>query len=383
MAGQTVEAPDWTNGTNLASEQLGAKVLFATDEWFAAAKNAIQEAEPVWKEGLFTKEGKWMDGWESRRRRNPGHDWCIIKLGIPGRILGIVVDTCYFTGNFVPRVSVQAALDPDESVLPHYESFRGQEASKEQRDTIKKLESNQWQTIVNMTNLGPGTPDTRLTYLKVDTPPGQRFSHVRINTFPDGGIARIKVFGETLPPPPEALLRLKNIDLLGLENGGKSVAWSCLHYGHPNNLIRPGRGVNMGDGWETARHLDRPPKLQINKQGYVDFNGTEWCILKLGVPGQVDHVIVDTCHFKGNYPESFLLESCFLPGTAEQGLSRVQWETLVPRSRLTADNIHTFEVKRQQVTHVRLTIYPDGGVSRLRIIGNPLVSPGTTNAARL
>ncbi|XP_042888576.1 allantoicase-like [Penaeus japonicus] len=374
-SGAGEKKPKFAELNNLISEKLGGRILFATDDWFAVAENLIKESDPEWREGEFTECGKWMDGWETRRKRIPGHDWCIIKLGVPGIIEGIDADTSFFTGNFVPRVSLQgAALSPeDEAKIPPRKSEIGTQACEGVLEQVSQLRSQDWPIIVPLTEARPGYVDTCHTYIEAVVK--SRWTHVRLNIFPDGGIARLKVFGRATPDwalvPKEKL-----IDLAAVENGGVCLEYSDAHYGHPRNLISPGRGVTMADGWETARRLDRPAVLQADSRGVLQVPGFEWAVLRLGHPGVVTQVEVDTHHFKGNFPDSCRIDGCLLQGSedsaASLGTDEGLWRTVLQPQKLKAHARHFFSSEVQNVgpiSHVRIVMSPDGGISRVRIIG--------------
>ena len=326
---------DFTDLIDLASERLGGAVLFANDDFFAPKENLLKTSAPIFIEGKYTGLGKWMDGWESRRRRTPGFDWCIIRLGLPGIIRGVVVDTSHFKGNYPEQCSLEAcAVDG----LP----------------PVEELVSGpvQWTKILPQSNLNgdsinpfPVNNDTRWT-------------HLRFKIYPDGGVARLRVYGDVTPN----WNRLKEIggeiDLAAVENGGLVLSCSDMFFGHRHNLIMPGRAANMGDGWETKRR--RGP-------------GHDWTIIKLGTPGQLQRVVVDTSRFKGNFPESCSLEGC---NAAEATIETLQdpefaWKPILARTKLQADTRHIFDQLTDVglVSHVRFNIFPDGGVSRLRVFG--------------
>ncbi|MDE2490747.1 MAG: allantoicase [Elusimicrobia bacterium] len=315
---------DFTQLIDLAAARTGGRVLSASDEFFAPKSNLLKAAKAVWKEGLYTSRGKWMDGWETRRRRTPGHDWAVIKLGLRGRILGVNVDTSYFTGNFPSHASLEAR-DGDGA----------------------------WVELLPRTEL-KGGGDNRFE-IKGARP----FTHVRLNIFPDGGVARLRVFGDVVADW-EKRSKKALVDLAAVENGGLPLSCSDMYFSHPQNLIMPGRGKDMGDGWETKRR--RGP-------------GHDWVILRLGAAGTLSRVEVDTAHFKGNYPDSCLLEGVHRAGgaTAEELAGEfAAWATILPQTKLKADFRHVFTkevAEHGPFTHVRLSIFPDGGVSRLRLWG--------------
>ena len=325
---------DFTELVDLASERVGGAVLFANDDFFAEKENLLKPSAPIFIEGKYTDRGKWMDGWESRRRRTPGFDWCIIRLGLPGRIRGVVVDTSFFRGNYPEQCSLEACTvegQPDAEQLIH--------------------ESTKWMEILKQSQL-QGDSLNPFTIERAE-----RFTHLRFKIYPDGGVARLRVYGEVLPNWERLAQRGGEIDLAAVENGGLVLACSDMFFGHRHNLIMPGRALDMSDGWETKRR--RGP-------------GYDWSIIKLGARGAVKRVEVDTAHFKGNFPESCSIEACDAGELKIEELSNSSWQEILPRTRLQAHTRHFFddEIKRiGPVTHVRFNIYPDGGVSRLRIFG--------------
>jgi allantoicase len=326
--------PNFTELIDLAAERLGGTVLHANDEFFAPKENLLKAAKPIFLEDKYTDRGKWMDGWETRRRRTPGHDWCLIRLGLPGVLRGFLVDTSFFRGNYPEQCSVEACVAAPDA-------------------TVERLESpaTQWVEVLPQSVLRGDTHNL----MAVDHP--YRATHLRFHIYPDGGVARLRVFGE-VAPDWQKLRAAGEIDLVAVENGGLAIASSDMFFGSRNNLILPGRGVNMGDGWETKRR--RGP-------------GFDWCILRLGAAGIIRRIEVDTAHFKGNYPESCQLEACNAMGRREEGLQdSLGWAELLPRTKLQPDHQHSFESEVRKigaVTHVRLNIFPDGGVSRLRLFG--------------
>ena len=296
-------------------------MLAASDEFFAEKENLIKAADPVSIAGRYTERGKWMDGWETRRRRLPGHDWALVRLGIPGVIHGVVVDTRFFTGNYPEQMSLEACtVSPDTGTE----------------------ELTDWIEIIPQSSL---RGDTLHSF---EVSHGQRFTHVRLNIFPDGGVARLRVHGEARPDWRHFG---EEINLAGVECGARVVDSTDRHYGHPENLIMPGPGRSMADGWETRRR--RGP-------------GHDWVTFRLAVEGIVDRVEVDTAHFKGNYPDACSLEVSL---TGEEG----SWTEVLGRCKLQAHTHHTFEQElalAAAARFARFLIYPDGGVSRLRLFGH-------------
>jgi allantoicase len=327
---------EFTRLPDLASAPLGGRVLDANDEFFAPKENLLKATNPVWVEGKYTDRGKWMDGWETRRRRTPGYDWCVIRLGLAGTIRGVVVDTAYFKGNYPEQFSLEAC---DLGVAPF----------KEEAKRLKAA-GTRWVELVPQTGL-KGDSQNRVAIEH----PG-RFTHVRLKIYPDGGVARLRVHGEVMPAKSRPAGEL---NLVAIENGGRIVSSSDEFFGAPLNLLMLGRAKNMGEGWETRRR--RGP-------------GNDWVIVKLGVPGVIRRVEVDTSHFKGNYPESCSLEACYIEQSVGDGafFAVADWKLVLPRTTLKADRIHVFReqlVGSGPATQIRFNIYPDGGVARLRIYG--------------
>ncbi len=321
----------FTDLIDLASERLGGAVLIANDEFFAAKEAMLKPGAAEWRADVYTERGKWMDGWETRRRRTPGHDWAIIRLGAAGRIRGVVIDTTWFTGNYPESASIDAT---SVEGTPSAEWLVGSEV--------------RWEALLDKTALEGNAANE----LKVDNE--QRFTHLRLNIFPDGGVARFRAFGEVLPS--ESLLTGREIDLAAMEIGGYVVACSDMHYGHRQNLILPGRSTHMGDGWETKRR--RGP-------------GNDWSIVRLARRGLISRVELDTDHFKGNAPGSCMIEGCDIVDIgAKFDPDKASWLPIVSESPVQPHSRHHFDVASpESVTHVRLNIYPDGGVARLRLFG--------------
>jgi allantoicase len=325
---------DFTELVDIASEKLGGAVLFANDEFFAPKENLLKASAPIFIEGKYTDLGKWMDGWESRRRRTPGFDWCIVRLGLPGIIRGIVVDTSFFRGNYPEKCSLEACALPG---LPTTDELTS--------------EAVQWTEILPTVSL---IGDSQNAFaIESD----ERFTHLRFKIYPDGGVARLRIYGEPLPDW-ERLKRIGgDIDLAAVENGGLVLSCSDMFFGHRHNLIMPGRAVNMSDGWETKRR--RGP-------------GHDWVTIKLGKPGHINRLEIDTSYFKGNFPESCSLEGCMTTGHVLP--VSLPWKSVLPRTKLQAHTRHLFEAEvldAGTVSHLRLNIFPDGGVSRLRVYGTP------------
>jgi allantoicase len=327
---------DFTDLIDVAGERLGGVVLAANDEFFAPKEDLVKASAPEWREGVYTDRGKWMDGWETRRRRTPGHDWCLIRLGIPARIHGVVVDTSFFRGNFPESCSVEACELPDADT-DHHE--------------LAETPGAPWVEIVPRSPLAGDTKD-----LFPVSFPG-RVTHLRFNIFPDGGVARLRVHGDPMPDPGIFTAGLE-VDLAAMQHGGFVMACSDMFFGERQNLILPGRALNMGDGWETRRR--RGP-------------GHDWTIVRLAARGTLTRVEIDTDWYKGNAPGSCMLEWCDAPGATAEVLTgkKTRWTTLIPETPLEPDGRHEFEPEGVPgpATHVRLNIYPDGGIARLRVFG--------------
>ena len=318
---------------DLAQPRLGGEVVYATDDFFADKARLIDPAEPVFIPGKYDDNGKWMDGWESRRKRAPGHDWAIIKLGAPGEIAGFEIDTRNFTGNYPPQASIEACVS-DERIPPNGTS---------------------WASLIPVIDLHG---DSRRP---VETSARGVWTHVRLSIFPDGGVARLRVYGR-IHKDWSKVAADAELDLLAMENGARGLIANDEHFGRVENLTAPGRGKDMGDGWETRRR--REP-------------GHDWAILELGHAGIISEITVDTAHFKGNYPDRCSIQASPTVNGSLQSMveQAADWPILLPEARLLMDHIHVFtnEIQpHEPVRFVRLNIFPDGGVSRLRLKGRPV-----------
>jgi allantoicase len=320
--------PAFTRLADLASARVGGRALATNDDFFASKSNLVKPEPPIFIPGKYTTRGKWMDGWESRRRRTPGHDWCVVKLGMRGRVRGFDVDTRFFTGNFPSECSIEA-LD----------------APKAFRVTLP------WTTIL------PKTPLTGDSHNFLPLEDDRPWTHLRLNIFPDGGVARLRVYGDVVVDWPRVAPGRRAVDLAAVWHGGLVLDASDVHYGATNNMLMPGRARNMGDGWETKRR--RGP-------------GHDWAIVRLGAPGMLTRIEIDTNHFKGNYPDRASVEGCFVPGASLEALSSASWLEVLRESKLRAHHRHLYAKElhhRGPVSHLRLNIFPDGGVSRFRVHG--------------
>ncbi len=325
-----IELPGFaTRHVNLASEDFGAQVLSCSDEFFAAAQRMLQSSEPVFIVGKFDDHGKWMDGWETQRKRTGGHDSAIIRLGMAGSIKALDIDTSHFTGNFPPAASVQAcnsASDPDDATA--------------------------WTDLVPATSLAGNSHH----FIELDD--DRVWTHLRLHIYPDGGVARFRVYGQPAcdwaSQDPDAIYEVS-----ALKHGGRIVGYNNAHFGTPFRLIMPGRGVNMGDGWETRR---REP-------------GYDWCVIELGHAAIVEKIEVDTAHFKGNYPDRVSIQAAHVQESTDQSLitQAMFWPELLAEQKTQMDKQHFYEGADVRnlgpVTHVRVNMFPDGGISRVRIWG--------------
>ena len=318
---------------NLASPKMGTKILAFSDDFFGEVTRMLNDKDPIFIEDKYDNHGKWMDGWESKRRRDGGNDWAILKLGSEGIISKIEIDTSYFTGNFPPFFSLEGIYS----------------------ETEPNKDSN-WKSLIAKTNLVGDCKNNFELNLK------EKFNFVRLQIFPDGGVARIRLFGEV----KYNWDRFNNEDIIELSSlklGGSILAYNNAHYGDVSALLSEGRGKTMGDGWETRRR--REP-------------GNDWIIIKLAQKGIIEKIEIDTAHFKGNYPDRASIQAISIDKnitTKDLIQSSENWDVILDETKLTADNIHEYEINsnsKAEATHIRLNIYPDGGVSRLRIFGKKL-----------
>jgi allantoicase len=346
-----VQVPEaFAHLVDLASDVTGAFALYATDDYFAEKENLLKPTPAEWIEGKYTDKGKWMDGWESQRKREPGHDFCIIRLGLPGCIEGLLVDTTHFKGNAPQEVSLQGIEAPDTATAQDLLHHPG------------------WTEVLARTTVRPDFANVLPLLEK-----SRRVTHVKLHIYPDGGVARLRVYGE-VTPDPQTFWRAGSVDLAAIENGGTVPVVSDQFFGPPANLLLPGRGVNMGDGWETKRR--RTP-------------GSDWCVLELGRRGVVERIELDTHFFKGNAPQATLVQCLDLgePGELSEEVLQARlrspdgWQVLVDKTPLVQHRRHQLEPGRPRiVTHLRVHIFPHGGVNRLRIHGHAVDTPAEARA---
>ena len=313
---------------NLASPKLGSLGVKANDEFFAPLKRMLLDNEPIFIPDKYDDHGKWMDGWETKRRRVPGNDWCLIKLGSPGIIKEIDVNTKFFTGNYPPQASIEGIYSESEP----------------------DIDDKKWLTILEKVDLD-GDKINKFGVKKKNV-----VNWIKVNIYPDGGIARLRLWGDVYQNW-DNFDNNKIIEISALKNCGKIISYNNAHYGDVSALLSEGRGKNMGDGWETRRR--REP-------------GNDWIIIELGKKARLEEVEVDTAFFKGNFPESCSVEGVNAYGNIEN-IENLDWTPIISKTALKADTIHKIKIenkyKQTIFSHVRLNIFPDGGVSRFRVYG--------------
>ena len=340
--------------TNLTTTVLGAYVLSFSDEYFASASNLLTSTPAIRKPGFYVHTGAWYDGWETRRHNTKAFDWVVVKLGCVGLIQGVEVDTAHFSGNEAPGAGLDGCFLTEEE----------EKGSGVEQDDYKG-----WNEILPPQPCGPSQRQAWTVQGPGVT--GKEFTHLRLKMYPDGGIARLRVYGSAVAPPlPETAVKgqLPAEELSSALNGGVAISCSDQHFGVRSNLLLPGRGKDMGDGWETARSRTK--------------GHTDWVICRLGLPaGSVDKVVVDTKDFRGNFPRAVTVEVWSAPNNkaGDPAVDAEGWLPLVNGEKhCTADTEHVFEGEEldnhdehgnKVWTHVKMTIIPDGGVKRLRIFG--------------
>ena len=314
---------------DLAQSRLGSKIVYKTDEFFAPAKRIINPWPPVFKEGVFDKHGKWMDGWETRRKRTKGYDFLILKLGKPGVIKKVDVDTSYFSGNHPKQISLQACS-----------------SNKKIPDRKTK-----WSTIVGKSK----TKANSHHFFNVKNK--NYFTHVKLNIFPDGGVARLRIYGS---------MKIKNKlsnkiqNLTSVLNGAVPIACNNEHFGRAENILAPGIGKNMGDGWETRRSRGK---------------NFDWIIIKCGTPGKINKIQLDTHHFKGNYPDKCSIQAAYINDKVPKEKivkNSKNWNLMLHKVKLHAHKKHNFKnniMNKKKINFIRINIFPDGGISRVRFFG--------------
>jgi len=324
----------FTNGLiDLAQPRLGSKVIFKTDDFFASANRIIDPLPPVFKEGLFDKNGKWMDGWESRRKRISGYDFLIIKLGKPGSINKINLDTSYFNGNQPSMISLEGCYSK-----------------------LQNIKNLKWKMLIGKKKIKANSHHIFNTSSK------SIFTHIKLNIFPDGGVARLRLYGNI--SKENNSFGIKTINLASLLNGASVIACNNEHFGKAENILAPGKAKNMGDGWETRRRRDR---------------GFDWLILNSINGRKIDKIEISTHHFKGNFPKYCSLQAAFIPNKKSSSSivkSSNKWKFLMNKINLSANKTHTFKntlMINNKINFIKINIFPDGGISRFKIFGKSIL----------
>ncbi len=312
---------------DLAQPRLGTKIIYKTDDFFASANRLISPTTPVFKEGVFDKHGKWMDGWESRRKRTSGHDYVVLKLGKPGKILKVDVDTSHFNGNQPSMISLEGTYSQSN-----------------------KTHDLKWSPIISKVRVRANSNH----FFKVNNK--KNFTHIKFNIFPDGGVARLRLYGSIAKSNK---FRNKRINLASLLDGASVIACNNEHFGKAENILAPGKAKNMGDGWETRRRRDK---------------GHDWLILSSIDGSAIDKIEISTHHFKGNFPSHCSLQAAYLTSKNSKQIvsSSKKWRYLLKNTKLLPNKTHAFKnslMKKERINHIRINIFPDGGISRFRIFG--------------
>ena len=321
----------FTNGLiDLAQPRLGSKIIYKTDDFFASANRIISPTNPIFKEGVFDKNGKWMDGWESRRKRTSGYDYIILKLGKPGTISKIDVDTSHFNGNQPSMISVEGTYSHSN-----------------------KIKQFKWKSILLKKKTKANSH--HFFYIKNK----KIFTHIKFNIFPDGGVARLRLYGSIAKSKN---FKNKRVNLASLLDGASVVACNNEHFGKAENILAPGKAKNMGDGWETRRRRDK---------------GHDWLILNSIDGNDIDKIEISTHHFKGNFPNHCSLQAAYLSSKSSKQIvkSSNKWKFLLKSSKLSSNKNHTFKnflMKKERINYIRINIFPDGGISRFKIFGKKI-----------
>ncbi|KAI4181152.1 MAG: hypothetical protein L6R41_006793 [Letrouitia leprolyta] len=328
---------------DLISSSLHSSILATSDEWFAPASNLTDPKPPIRRPGVFVPTGAWYDGWETRRHNPNPYDWVVIKLGVAsGRVKGVEIDTAFFDGNHAEGVEVQGCFEV------------GEEADRR----VVEKDYKGWREVLGYRSCGA----SRRQGWKIEGGDGREVTHVRLCMFPDGGIARFRLFGQVVPVFPAAEER-QEVELSAAVMGGMVVGMSEEHFGsRASNLLLPGRGVDMGDGWETRRSRGK---------GHVD-----WVVVKLGARSKVDRIVVDTAFYRGNFPRAMKVDAIDFGEEAEIPKAEdPRWVEVLGLQELGPDREHEYagsnlkNVEGAVYTHLKLTIVPDGGVKRFRVFG--------------
>lgn len=321
--------------TNVASSELGTTVIYSTDEFFAPANRMLEDTEAEFKDE-YDDNGHWMDGWETRRRRDDGNDYCIVKLGLVSQIYNFQIDTSFFKGNYPPAVSIEGCYAPDV----------------EDEGMIQNQDNLKWHNLLRQTDLeGDKKQDFKSSFV-------QKVTHLRVSMYPDGGIARFRAFGYI--SFNEKLFEEENTNVISRRSGARAIYANNEFFGDLKNILKMVEAKNMGDGWETRRR--REP-------------GFDWGIIELSNPAIIDNIMIDTNFFKGNFPESFSISSAYIKNTTHSSVvtQSIFWEELISSQKLQMDSKHYYDKSylshNKPITHIRINIFPDGGISRLRLFG--------------
>ena len=329
---------DYKEQINITSSDFGSKVIYCSDEFFADSGRMLQASEPLWIEGKYDENGKWMDGWESRRRRDGKNDFCFIRLGSPSIINNFNIDTSHFTGNFAPAISILGCSVPggttddrvvDGSAVSEWFDLLDQE----------KLEGDSHNLFSCKTN--------------------QPITHLKITLYPDGGIARLRAYGQAWAD--ETKYEITGTNVISKESGARALFANDEHFGCLSNILEEHTPLSMADGWETRRR--RKP-------------GNDWGVIVLSKPAKVHEIIVDTSFFKGNFPDTFSISSANILNADVDTLieDSKTWSKIIDRKKLEMNQIHVFKkselLHQDPITHIRIDIFPDGGIARLKLIGN-------------
>ena len=318
---------NYLNLIDLALIRNGAEIISFSNDFLGQAENLLK-SEPInYDENLYDENGKIYDGWGSKRSRNiDNEDWVIIKLGNIGKINLINIDTTFFSNNSPMFVSLEGVLLDKEEIF--------------EEDNIK------WQTILKPVNV---QPDKQNIFFIEEN---KSINYVRLRIYPDGGISRLRLFGV-----PDLIESEESLDYASIINGGKVILSSDTYYGHMNNLIKPHVPLNSNDGWGTMRRRN---------------DGNDWIIVKLGKTINLEEILINTQHFIGNFPEFCKVESLNdIKLTDLEVFKTKKWQLLRDDYKMFAGHEHRitkFE-HNDQVSHIKISIYPDGGISRVKIIG--------------
>jgi allantoicase len=317
---------------DLAQPRLGSKVIFKTDDFFASANRIIDPLPPVFKQELFDKNGKWMDGWETRRKRTTGHDFLIIKLGKAGSISKVDVDTSHFNGNQPSMISLEGC-----------------------NSKLKNIKNFNWKTLINKKRTKANSHHLFNVSSK------SIFTHIKLNIFPDGGVARLRLYGNISKENNN--FGIKTINLASLLNGASVIACNNEHFGKAENILAPGKAKNMGDGWETRRRRDK---------------GYDWLILN-SINGQkINKIEISTHHFKGNFPSHCSLQATYISNKKTSSSivkNSNNWKFLLNKVNLSSNKTHNFINKlmiNNKINYIKINIFPDGGISRFKMFGKSI-----------